>query len=119
MCPGIGGIDYCASFTSITTWSNHPDALIGVAYPYCLTGENCGSDKCKGNGDNSLICSYSQILTNFTCVPNLNVIDIITNTQWWTSPWFIGLAVGLGVVGLIVFIIILVIISRINRSSES
>ncbi len=81
-------------------WTNLSDCTIGNKYQYCSTNNLCGSNSC--NGPCSVIyddCTFSS--NTYTCVFDPN--KFVNDTEWWESPYFIGL--------IIVIIIIIILIT--------
>jgi hypothetical protein len=93
-------------------WTNVNDCIDGIDYFYCPLFGKCGKDNCKGP------CSaiYYDCDNNdgtYTCTFNPN--EYIYDSQWWTSPIFIGLVVFIAAL-ILIFIIIIIVEYRHNNS---
>lgn len=99
----------CENTTVIPqAWTNINDCIIGNSYIYCGVGQSCGTNDC--NGPCNQKCTDCKFANNtYNC--NINDICLTKNTKWWTSPYFIGGIIGLGVL-LIVIIIAIVAVSH-------
>ena len=86
-------------------WTNLTDCEAGVDYQYCPVGDICGNNTCKGPCTEIYYdCKYDQ--GNFVCV--FDPLNFFTETQWYTSPYFIITSVGIFVL-IIIFVIIIII----------
>ena len=89
-------------------WTNLSDCGIGNNYLYCPAGQLCGEGSCKGPC--SVIyddCNYKS--GAYVC--ELNPGKYLTDTNWWTSPIFIGTIVAIVVI-IIVLIVVTIAVKR-------
>lgn len=94
-------------------WTNLMDCQVGNSYSYCPTGDLCGTNTCKGPC--KVIyddCTYRSGNNEYVCV--FDPVKYVTDTKWWTTPYFIGAVVGF-VVLTIVCIIVIIVLARRNR----
>lgn len=102
---------------NLLAWTNGEECADGQ-YNYCLfpdgyCGDNC-KGPCKSTGDNTTsICKLQS--EKFTCEWK----DIPPEEQqWWKSPMFIGIIIGLGVLIVIIIIIIIALFFLHKRKDE-
>lgn len=96
-------------------WTNLPDCQVGNFYNYCPVNNTCGTTG-MCNGPCPVIyddCNYSATNNNYVCVFDSN--KFFNETQWWTTPYFIGAVIAI----IIVIIIIFVLIVAVARAGES
>lgn len=99
------------SFTR-SGWTNVADCMTGNNYQYCLANTICGNNNCKGPC--SVIyndCVFSS--GNYQCV--FDADKFFTESNWWTSPYFIGVLVAI----VLLVIILIIIIYVVNRKPQS
>lgn len=105
--PGLTGCSQISLAKS--AWTNLPDCTDGTRYEYCPTDKQCGNDRCKGPCPEIYYdCNYSD--NDFKCV--FDPRKYIDDTQWWTTPYFIGLVIGI----VVVIIVITLMIFAVARS---
>lgn len=94
------------------SWTNISDCRDGKLYSYCPADNLCGygTPSCKGpcttNYDDCNLSSNDQ----YKCV--FNPSEYISNTNWWESPYFIGLIVGSFILLIVVIVVIVIIIKK-------
>lgn len=117
VCTVNSGVTGCTGLSITPTgWTNIADCNNGANYTYCPTAQTCGNSNC--NGPCSVIyydCDYNS--GNYSCV--FDASKYIADTQWWTSPWFIGIVVGSVLLILILIIIIFAVIRHGRKTSSS
>lgn len=93
------------------SWTNISDCRDGNLYSYCLSDNLCGtgSPSCKGpcskNYDDCVLSS-----DYYSCV--FNPTEYISNTNWWESPYFIGLIVGSFILLIVIIVVIIIVIKK-------
>lgn len=100
-CTGIGIVP--------SGWTELSDCTIGNRFMYCATGTICGNNNC--NGPCSTIeddCSFSS--GQYTCTFDIN--KFVNDTQWWESPYFIGVVIGSVFIVIVIIILIFVLATR-------
>lgn len=108
----INGSDpACKDLSSIVKsgWTNLADCQNGVVYKYCTTSQTCGVSNC--NGPCSVLyddCTYSSSSSNYSCV--FNPEKFVTETKWYTTPWFIGIVIGIAALILVIVIIMFAVL---------
>lgn len=107
-----GGITGCGDVSIATGgWTRLNDCTVGNKYNYCLVNTKCGTANCNGPCDtNYYDCTYNSNNGQYVCM--FNPEEYIERTQWWTSPYFIGISVGL----LLFIIVIIILIFIVGRS---
>ena len=108
--PGITG---CSQTDIIQSgWTNLPDCTVGNNYLYCPAGELCGNGGCKGP------CSVIYDDCNYksgTYLCQFNADKYFTETNWWTSPIFIGIIIA---IVLVIFVLIIVTIAVMRHGKK-
>ncbi|CAH6420392.1 Hypothetical protein HVR_LOCUS1180 [uncultured virus] len=104
------GITGCSGTDVVQSgWTNLSDCTVGYNYTYCPTGDNCGNSNCKGPCPTVYDdCNYKS--GDFVC--QFDPLKYFTETQWWTTPIFIGSVVAIIAIILVLILVILVVSRR-------
>lgn len=89
-------------------WTNLDDCTTGDKFTYCPRGDICGNNRCKGPC--TVVyddCDLSGNGSDYVCV--FNSSKFFSDTQWWTSPYFIGAVIAI----IIIIVIIIFVLIRI------
>lgn len=84
----------------VDSWTTQSDCNVGVTYNDCSAGNYCSTQcraPCQSSGQS---CNWNASAQVFQCTGGISV-----SGNWFTSAWFIGLLIGIGVVAVISLIV--------------
>lgn len=112
--PGLTG---CSEISlARSAWTNLPDCTDGKRYEYCPPDKTCGDSNCKGPCPEIYYdCDFSN--TNFKCV--FDPRKFIDDTEWWTTPYFIGLVIGIAVIIVVITLMIFAVVRGGSKVKQS
>ena len=115
-CNVNSNLPICSNTEIITdAWTNITDCNNNIFYNYCPTNTICGdasnlqNTSCKGPCP-SIQYNCNLINNNYSCVWNNQVPN-----QWWKSPYFIGLLIGLFLLLIVAIILIPLLAEKKNN----
>lgn len=104
-------ISVCADIQLLTDgWTNLPDCVNGIKYPYCKEGTFCGNDSCNGPCQKIYDDCKNYLSNNYACIVNPG--KFFSDTKWWESKIFIGIVSFITIIIIILIVIIFVISKR-------
>lgn len=112
--PGLG---VCNGVVPIypSGFVDNQECLAQFPYPYCLQGQTCGNNSCKGPCSNGNSTNCIQNANQFVCTGG-NPND--PENVWWRSTWFIVLMVGVGLLAIGALILAIVMFTRKGKDKD-
>lgn len=113
-CVNAPTADICSGADYATGgWTNLTDCQNGLDYQYCTGGQTCGDSSCRGPCSrvyDECVLVPGSTSNDYHCVINYN--NYLEDTQWWKSPWFIGIIIGLVLVAAVITAVGVFLINR-------